>query len=43
MKTIARLIEERDECERKLRVFVAALKEADRRIESVALSTATVQ
>jgi hypothetical protein len=42
MKTIARLEAEKTECERRLRVFVDALKEADRRLEGVAPSTSSI-
>jgi hypothetical protein len=39
VRAISRLVEEKIECERQLRVFVDALKEADRRLENIALST----
>jgi hypothetical protein len=38
VKIIARLVEDKTECEDLLRIFVTALREADRRLANVELS-----
>jgi hypothetical protein len=50
VKTISRLVaekdglaEERDECERLLHRFAEALKETDRRLEKISLTTGAIQ